>query len=236
MVIAMVAEEADVDGAQEGEDRGLDEADEQLHEVEDKEEVRAVEEIFPAEDVAEQTDRKREGADGDREHLDAADDQEDQRKEGIEPGGRLGLVRLVAEEIPEDELRAGVLEDDDQVGAEGNQREGDGAVKIRGERADPRGELDATVAEALFRADRADTRQQAHPVLNKDEDEEGDEQREGDRESFFAHDRLEQVAQRLEDGFEDRLALGRHDLRLAHREDDQRDNESGDGPTSGHTI
>jgi hypothetical protein len=114
VVVAVVADEADVDGAQEGEHEGLDEADEQLHEVEDEKEAGAVEQVFTTEDVAEKTDRKGEGADADGEHLDEADEDEHKREDRVEPAGGFVLVGLVAEEVPENHLRAGDLEDDDQ--------------------------------------------------------------------------------------------------------------------------
>src|SRR5688572_22904762 len=62
VVIAVVADEPDIDGAQEGEDRGLNETDEHLHEIKDGDEEGPVQKIFAAEDVAEKTDGKSERA------------------------------------------------------------------------------------------------------------------------------------------------------------------------------
>ena len=78
MVVTMIADEADVDRSQQGENERLDQADEQLHEIENEKETGPVEQIFATEDVAEKTDGKREGPNGDGEHFDQADDKKHQ--------------------------------------------------------------------------------------------------------------------------------------------------------------
>ena len=118
MVIAMVADEADINGAEQREDCGLNEADEHLHEVENENEVSAVEQILAAEDIAEQAHGKREGTDDDREYVGAADDQEYGRQDRVEPAGSFAFLRLVAEEVEEENFRARELENDDQPRAE----------------------------------------------------------------------------------------------------------------------
>ena len=87
VIIAMVAKKTDIYRGEEGENDGLDQADEKLHEIEHKEETGAVKKIFPAEDIAEETDGKGEGADNNGENLDEADNQEDQGQDGVKPAG-----------------------------------------------------------------------------------------------------------------------------------------------------
>lgn len=53
VIIAVVADEPDINGAEERKDERLNQADEQLHEIEDEKEAGAMEEIFPAENIAE---------------------------------------------------------------------------------------------------------------------------------------------------------------------------------------
>lgn len=55
--------------------------------------------------------------------------------------------------------------------------------------------------------DRADTGQEAHPIMNKNEDEKGNEQRESGWEGFFADDRFEQIPKAFEQGFKNRLSF-----------------------------
>ena len=87
MVIAMITDKADIDGGEQGENDGLDQADEELHEIENEEEAGAVQKVFTTEDIAEETDGKGKWADHDRENLNEADDQEDEGKNRIEPAG-----------------------------------------------------------------------------------------------------------------------------------------------------
>jgi hypothetical protein len=56
VVVAVVTEQTNVHRGQEGEDERLDQPDEELHEVENKEEAGAVKEVFAAKDVTKETD------------------------------------------------------------------------------------------------------------------------------------------------------------------------------------
>jgi hypothetical protein len=104
--------------------------------------------------------------------IEKADDQEHQREHGIEPARRLGLVGLVPEQVLDDELRARELEHDDRPRAEGDERERDRAVEVGVVRADPRaGEMEMPV-DHLAPAHGAHAREQPHPVMKQDEDEE----------------------------------------------------------------
>ena len=53
VIIAVVAEEADIDRSEKGKDGGLNEANEQFHEIKNKDEPGPMEEVLAAEDVTE---------------------------------------------------------------------------------------------------------------------------------------------------------------------------------------
>ena len=80
----MVADEADVDGREEREDEGLDEADEDFeHAGDGRDDVRSnaaegMDQVLSAEDVAVETERERNQAGGDREDFNDADAKEDE--------------------------------------------------------------------------------------------------------------------------------------------------------------
>src|SRR3954462_11150702 len=99
MIITVVADEADGDGGQQGEDEALNEADEQLEEIEGRQEVHRVKEVFTAEYVAEKTHRKGHRTDEDRNDFDETGNDEDQREAPIHGGSKFLLVGLVAEEV-----------------------------------------------------------------------------------------------------------------------------------------
>ena len=54
MIIAMIAEEADIDRGEERKDGGLNQPDEQFHEIENENETGSMEKVFTAKDVAEE--------------------------------------------------------------------------------------------------------------------------------------------------------------------------------------
>ena len=78
VIVAVVHEQPDVNRREECEDQRLNQSYKQLHEVKDREEARAVQEVFAAEDIAEKAHRKCKGPDDDRKDLDEADNQEDE--------------------------------------------------------------------------------------------------------------------------------------------------------------
>src|SRR3954468_22297339 len=94
VVITVVADEADVDGGQQGENEALNEADEQLEEIEGRQEVHRVEEVLTAKHVAEQTHRKSHRTDENRDDLDQTDHEEHQREAPIHTGVKLFFVSL----------------------------------------------------------------------------------------------------------------------------------------------
>jgi hypothetical protein len=53
VIIAVIAEEANIDRGEERKDGGLNQPDEQFHEIENENETGSMEEVFTAEDVAE---------------------------------------------------------------------------------------------------------------------------------------------------------------------------------------
>jgi hypothetical protein len=85
-------------------------------------------------------------------------------------------------------------------------------------------------------ADGADAREEPHPVLNEDEDEESNQQGKSSREGVLAYDGFEQITQGLEHGFENGLALGRENLWLADRVQDETDEQGRDRPAGGHAV
>lgn len=54
VIIAVVAEEADIDRGEKRKDGGLNQPDEQFHEIENENETGSMEEVFTAKDVAEE--------------------------------------------------------------------------------------------------------------------------------------------------------------------------------------
>jgi hypothetical protein len=54
VIIAMIAEEADIDRGEERKDGGLNQPDEQFHEIENENETGSMEKVFTAKDVAEE--------------------------------------------------------------------------------------------------------------------------------------------------------------------------------------
>jgi len=176
MVIAMITNQADVDSGEQSEDDGLDQTDQQLHEVEDKKEGGAVEEIFTAVDVAEEANGEGERADKDRKNFDAAHDQEDQSEDGVEPAGSFLFLGLVAEEIDEQKFQAGKPEDQNCPSAEGKNRESDGAIKVRSERTDERtAHMELPFGVSVAPTNGADARNESHPIIEQNENEQRDE-------------------------------------------------------------
>lgn len=237
MTFVVIGDQADINSGEEREDCGLNQADEQLHEVEHKHEAGAVEEILAAEDIAEEADGKCEGADADREEFNETDHEEHQREDGIEPAGGFVLVGFVAEKVPEDDLRTGIFKNDDEPPAERNERERNSAVEVRREGTDKRiGHVEMTLGVRMAHANRADAREQTGPVLNQNKDKERDEQRKRRGKSLFPNDGFEQIAQAFEDGFKNRLTLGGQHGGLANQRDDYERDDERNEPASRHTI
>ena len=78
VIVSVIGQKTDIYGGQKREDERLNEADEQLHEIEDKQETGAVQEILSAEYVTKKTDRKGKGTDRDGKHLDQPNDQKNE--------------------------------------------------------------------------------------------------------------------------------------------------------------
>ena len=112
----MVADEADVDGREEREDEGLDETDEDFEHAGDggddvwSNAAEGMDEVLSTEDVAVETERKGDQARGDGEDFNAADAKEDETEHEPHRGAELLLVGLVAEEIEDQRLKAGVTQ------------------------------------------------------------------------------------------------------------------------------
>lgn len=194
VIVTMVTKQTNIDRCEQREDEGLNEADEELHEVEDENETGAMEEIFATEDVTEKTDRKGEGANRDRENFDKPDDQKYERKDRIEPTRCFLLFRFITEEIPQNEFRTGDLEYDDRPCAEGDESESDCAVEIRIVRTDQgAGQVEVTI-NIMTPTHGAYTRNQSHPVVKQNEEEKRDEDRKRHRKGVFTDDRFQKVA------------------------------------------
>src|SRR5271154_4162712 len=109
----MVADEADVDAHEEHEHERLDEADQELEEVERRgkapflDAAHRVHEVFPAKDVTVEPERERDGPKEDRDDLDEAGAEEYAVQRIVDDRGRVLLVGLVAEEVLEDKYQAG---------------------------------------------------------------------------------------------------------------------------------
>ena len=88
----------------------------------------------------------------------------------------------------------------------------------------------------MAQADGADPGQQPHPVLNQNEQEQGDEQGEGGGKGFLANDRLKEIAQSFDERLEDRLAFGREDLGFADHPEDDADQDDRDRPAGRHAV
>ena len=68
----------DINGAEERENRGLDQADKQLHEIEHKQKARPVEQVLSAEDISKETNGKGERSNRDGENFDQTDHEENE--------------------------------------------------------------------------------------------------------------------------------------------------------------
>ena len=173
----------------------LEDVKKYVQEIENKKEARAMEQVFTAEDIAEETNRERERSDQDRKDLDEADEQEHERENRVEPGGSFTFLGLVAEEVPEDEFRAGDPENNDGPRAERNEGERDGAVEVGVVRANERRAdvLKVPPMLALPPPHRADAGDETHPVVKQDEDEKCHEQRKRQWKSLLADDGFEEA-------------------------------------------
>lgn len=130
VVITVIADKADINRGEKRENDGLDQADEQLHEIENEQEAGAMEEILATKDIAEETNGESEGTDENGENFNAAHDQKDQGENRIEPTWGFRFIGFVAEKIPENEFWPGIFEDDDKPSAEGDQGECQRTVEI----------------------------------------------------------------------------------------------------------
>lgn len=196
MVIAVIYDQSDIDRGEQREDQGLNKADQQLHEVEGEKETCAVKEAFSTEHVAKKPDRKSDWSNSDRDHFNNSDEKKNEREDVVERDGSFFLVRLIPEQVEEENLRPRELHNDDKPGTERNGRQSDGAIEVGRERTDQgRSDVKVALRVRVSPPDRAHSGQQPHPVLEENKNEECDQERESEWECAFANDGLKQVAE-----------------------------------------
>lgn len=242
MVVAVVADETDVNTDEEGEHKRLHETDEQLQKVKGSRQppfldtAHGVHQILTAVDVAEKTKRKRNRAKNNRDDFDQAGADKDEEKRIIDYCGGFLFVRLVAEYVLQHKRRAGVTHDEIKPSDECDGSEGDGAVHIGCARADPRFVDHKTAVGFMAVTDRADTREKTAPVLNQYVGEETDEQRKGGFRYFGPNDRRGQIEDAFDEILNNGLAAGRDELGPFDGEADGKYERDCDGPAGDHAV
>ena len=185
-----------------------------------------MDQVLSAEDVAVETERKRNQAGGDGEDLNAADAKEDEAQHEPHGEAELLLVGLVAEEIEDQRLNPGVTQHEISPGEEREDRQRERGVKVGVRRADG---VEPVAIRAL-KLDRADSGEEAAPVHQEDENEKAAEDGEGLADHLLADNRLEGVAQAGGDILDEGLALVGDDLRSADKHADGDDDEDRENP------
>src|ERR1700678_2847490 len=123
VVVPVVADEADIHAHKEREHECLDEADQELEEVEGGREApflhaaHRMHEALAAEDVAEKPQREGNGPEGDRDDLDDADEKKDQEQRVVDDRGDFLLVGLVSKDVLQHQCRARVAHDEGEPSA-----------------------------------------------------------------------------------------------------------------------
>ncbi len=145
--------------------------------------------------------------------------------------GNLPFVRLVAEDVEEQDLDPGIPENQVQPDEKRNQGERKRAVQVGIGGANQGYPCSLSTGE-----DRAHPGDQAAPILDQDVGKEPDQQRECRTDDPLADDRRHNVANRLHDPFDDGLASRGHELRTPHRQANGHDDAQGDHPAGHHAV
>lgn len=234
----------------EHEDEGLDEADQQLHEVkgygnddaaEDggprgvlDEIAHRLEHVFSGVHVPVETEAERDGAEEDRDHLETSDADEDDDHEDLHE--TLG-VALGREEMHDEAAEAVGLEGPDGPHHKEDNRHGEGHVEI-GIGATEEGLGDVINAEerpiGMPKADGADTGDEAKPIREEDEDEDGGEEPEGLLDELMADHALEEIVEALDKPLDEVLRAVRHFLHITGGDLRKADDADGDNPRHHH--
>lgn len=225
--------ELDVNGAEEGEDAGLEDADEEFEEIErdgddDAHEVadgfgeaellaegdHGDEEVLAGEDVAKETEGEGDGAEEDGDDFDDTDEEEDGEEESGEDAFEAAFdAEGVVEKAEEADFAQRPVEPNDHEEGGDAERE----VKVGGGWAEE-GDLDVGDAEEggfLAPADGADAREEGKPVGEEDEEEDGAEEGEGAGRHVAADNAFNGGVKGLDDGLEEVLAWAGDELHLA---------------------
>ncbi len=180
-MIVMRGGELDVNGAEEGEDDGLEQSDQQFHKIEGQlqcrleqnafpaEAAHCVEDVFTCEDVSKQTNRQSDRAEEDGDDFDHANEQEDQSNhKAHEPLEATLWTKGVDDEAPHAEFLDRQIKPDNESG----NRETQGCIQVSGGWTEERivGFLDGENTRARAPTNRANAGQQAEPVGYEDVD------------------------------------------------------------------
>jgi len=206
----VVTDEADVDGGEQRENEGLNQTDQDFEQTRDGrnhvggDATQRVDEVFAAEDITVETEGKGNQTESDGHDFDTTDAQEDEAEQDPHREADFFLVRLVAEKIENKNFETGVAQDEISPSDERDNRQCERGVEVGSRRADG--------FEPLI-LDGADSRKEAAPVHQQDEDKEAAKGREYLADHALADDRLESIAQAGCHAFHERLALARDDFR-----------------------
>src|SRR5439155_919730 len=186
-------------GRQQNEDESLNESDQQFHEIKGHRQQPAqarhqvahrFEHVLARENVAEQTETQGHRAEQDREHFQKSDQKEDDNQQKFQ---RAAGFALRPEQVEKETFDAICLQRPDYPEEKEEHRHGGSHVQVRVAAAQQRaGDLKAVLA-LHAPADRADARDQAEPVREKNEDEDGREKPEGLFDEVVANDAFQEI-------------------------------------------
>ena len=237
------------DRGEEHEYEGLDEADEYFHEIKgngdddaaDGGEPRGVldeaghglEHVLAGVDIAVEPEAEGDGAEEDRYDLEAADAEEDEDHEDFHEALRLALWR---EKMHDESAEAiglkrpdGPHDEEDDGHCERHVEVGIGAAEER--LIDV---IDAQGADWIAEADAADAGDEAEPIREEDEDEDGGEEPEGFLDELMADDALEEVVKALDEPLDEVLRAVGDFLHVTGGELGEDDDADGDDPCDDH--
>jgi len=239
VIVAVIADQADVDADQQREHEGLHEADEQFEEVERRGQApflhgaHRVHQVFAAEDVAEKPERERNRSEEDRDNFDQTRAEENQEQRIIDDGRGFVFVGFVAEDILQHEDRARVTHDKIKPTDERDGGERKRAVHVGIAGADKLHPFAGLVARHV---DRSDARKKSAPVLNQNESEQRDQQRKRGLRDLVADDRRREIEHSLDEIFHDRLAARRDQGRASDGQTNCDNQNNRDHPTGCHAV